>query len=104
MIECTKFKSFQKGTLQGFADFYIPKWGVELNGCTLHMKDGKRWINFPSKEFDDNGEKKFAPLFKFRNKKHWEAFIEEGKRAIEKYCAENHELPSDEYNNIEVPF
>jgi len=102
MIECTKFKSFQKGTLQGFADFYIPKWGIDLPGCTLNMKNGKRWVNLPTREYLDNGEKKFAPLFKFRNKKHWEAFIEECKTAIEVYCTNNQ--PQVNYNKEEAPF
>ena len=90
MIQCRKFKSFQKGSLQGFADLYFPKWGVEVKGCTLHMKEGKRWVNFPSKEFDnDKGEKVYMSLIKFESKDHYMAFSREAKEAIELWCREN---------------
>jgi len=90
MIECTKFKSFQKGHLQGFADFSVPKWGVEICGCSLYMKDGKRWVNLPANEYTNaDGEKKYAPFLRFKEKEHWTAFCEAAKGAIDKWCAEN---------------
>jgi len=92
MIECIRFKSHQKGYLQGFADFYIEKWGVEIPGFTLWMKDGKRWINAPSVKYvDKDGQEKNRSFFYFRNKDHWNAFVEAGKQAIDKFCAENPE-------------
>lgn len=76
--------------LQGFADFYVPKWGIEIIGCGLYMKEGRRWINFPSKEFTNpQGEKKFMPHIKFREKSHKDAFCEMAKKAIAKWCEEN---------------
>lgn len=88
MIECTKYKAHPNGHLQGFADFYIDKWGVEINGCSLFMKDGKRWINLPSKEYENGeGEKKFMPLVRFREKEHYGKFMEQAKEAIDKWCA-----------------
>jgi len=90
MIECTRFKSFEKGYLQGFADFYIDKWGVEIQGCALYMKEGRRWLNLPGNEYmNKEGEKKYAPFLRFREKEHWNAFMESAKAAIDKWCAEN---------------
>ncbi len=89
MIECIKFKSFSKGDLQGFADFYIPKWGVELCGCALFKKGGKRWIRLPSQEYQNNqGEKKYAPIVKFKEKSHEEQFLKQAKAAIDGWCRE----------------
>jgi len=111
MIECTKFKSFQKGHLQGFADFYIDKWGVEITGCSLYMKDGRRWLNLPSNEYTNaEGEKKYAPFLRFREKKHWETFMEQAKSALDKWCAENNQpeetnCTTESYNSEEeIPF
>lgn len=90
MIECTRFKSYQKGHLQGFADLYIPKWGVEINGCSLYVKDGRRWLNLPAKEYEnEQGEKKFAPFLRFKQKEHYGKFMEMAKKAVEEYCAHN---------------
>lgn len=89
MIECTSFRSYEKGCLQGFANLFIPKWGVEIYGATLNMKDGKRWVNLPSKEFDENGTKKYIPIMKFRDRGLSEKFSELAKKAIEDYCAKN---------------
>lgn len=90
MIECIRFKSYEKGALQGFADLYVEKWGLELNGCSLYMRDGQRWINLPSKEYKDKeGETKYSPAVRFRDKEHFQAFAEKAKAAIDKFCKES---------------
>jgi len=90
MIECIRFKSYTKGCLQGFADIYVKSWGIEIPGFSLYMKDGKRWVNPPGKEFiDKNGEKKFKAFLFFKEKTHWEKFGEAVKDAIDKWCLEN---------------
>ena len=106
MIECTKFTPHANGFLQGFADFYIEKWGVEINGCSLFMKEGRRWVNFPAKEYENKeGEKKFMPLIRFREKEHNTKFMEAAKEAIDKWCADeaNGENITKERND-DIPF
>ncbi len=88
MIECINFKSYQKGSLQGFADFYLPRWGVEIKGCSLYMKDGQRWLNLPSQPYkNEDGDTKYAPSIRFREKTHYDRFCEQAKAAIDDYCA-----------------
>lgn len=91
MIVCTKFRSYEKNTLQGFADLFIEKWKLHIRGCTLHMKNGKRWISFPGQEFEVEGEKKFYPLIRIEENQLYEAFQESAKKAIDKFCFENAE-------------
>ena len=87
MIECIKFINCERGYLQGFADFYIDKWEIEIRNCPLYLKDGKRWLNFPTKESkNEKGEKIYSPLIKFRKKDHMEAFAKEAKKSIDLYC------------------
>lgn len=89
-IECIRFKSYVKDNLQGFADIYVEDWDAEVHGCTLHMKNGKRWLNVPGFEYDaKDGTKRFNAFLRFRKKKRWELFIEQAKKAIDKWCAEN---------------
>ena len=66
--------------------------GLEIHGFSLYMKDGKRWLNFPSKEYkDEMGNTKFSPIFWFKEKHHMEAFQEAAKKAIDAWCWENRE-------------
>jgi len=88
MIECTRFKSCRRDSFVGFADFFIDKWGVELQGCSLYMKNGQKWLNLPAKEYqNEQGERKFAPYVRFREKDHYKRFCEAAIRAIDEYCA-----------------
>jgi|SRR5688572_17749329 len=102
-IECLKFQSVSKGLLVGFADFYIPKTGLEIFGCQLFQKDGKRWINMPSREYtNDQGEKKYAPYIRYREATHKEMFNKLAIEAIDKKCAELNAVPNP--TQEDVPF
>jgi hypothetical protein len=86
MIECTKFKEYENGFLKGFADFYIDKWGVEINGCPVFEKDGREWINLPAKEYlNEAGEKKFASFMRFRDDELKKVFNENMLIALNKF-------------------
>jgi len=89
-IECLKFKSMQSGLLVGFANIYIPKWGVEICDVKLFQKNGARWVSFPAREYTEanSTEKKYFPYIRFRDKAHAEIFSKRVVEAIEKYCAE----------------
>lgn len=105
-IECMKYNPVNKGSLVGYADIYVTKWDWEIYGCSLHQKDGKRWVNLPQKEYQDKqtGEKKYAFVNRFRNKNNFEAFQKAVKEAIEKKAAESsYQQPEPEIND-ELPF
>jgi len=90
MIECTNYRAHTAGALQGFADFYVPKWGLEIKGCSVFMKDGRSWINLPSKEYTKaTGEKGFQPLVTFREKAHMDSFTKHAKEGIDKWIKAN---------------
>lgn len=90
MIECLKYKPINKGGLVGFADLYFKNLDLEVFGCALHQKDGKRWVSLPCKEYIEplSGEKKFISVMRFRNKTHYDLFVKLAKEAIEKKCGE----------------
>lgn len=104
-IECLKFQSVNKGSFLGYADFYIPKTGLEIYGCQLFQKDGKRWINMPAREYaNEQGEKKFAPYLRYREPAHKDMFAELALKAIEKKCAEMAAQTSTQPPMEDVPF
>ena len=88
-MKCIKFKSFPSGSLLGFADFYIDKWKAEIHGCRLYQKDGRRWVQLPSTEYQKDGETKYSPIIRFTQKEHWDEFVKRAKEAIDIYCREN---------------
>jgi hypothetical protein len=94
MIECLRYISINKGTLLGYADLWVEKMGIEIFGCSLHQKDGRRWVNLPSREYKDkNGETKYQSIIRFRNKSFYERFCKKAKEAIEKKCTEEVKEP-----------
>lgn len=104
MIECLKYKPINKGTLLGYADLFAPKMGLEIFGVALHQKDGRRWVNMPSREYvDDKGEKKFISVIRFPNKVHMEEFTRQAKEAIEKVMHQESAVPLP-FTNEDVPF
>lgn len=93
-IECTRYHPVHKGSLLGYADLFSPKMGLEITGCSLHSKDGKKWLNLPQKEFKDkDGATKYAAVIKFRNADHGKAFAKLALDAVEKKAAEGSPPP-----------
>lgn len=109
-VECMEFRSHESGALKGFANFRVPKMGIELFGCGVFMKDGKRWLSMPSREYQDNetGEKKYMNIMRFMDKSHHEGFCKAALQAMDEWClanAEKHEVPAtQEPDYDECPF
>jgi len=91
MIECVRYKGVNKGSCLGIASIFIPAWGIQINGIGLMKTNGgARWVNLPSKEYlNKEGEKKYMPYFKFREKYHQEAFCMQIKDAIDFWIREH---------------
>jgi hypothetical protein len=106
-IECTKFTPLNKGVLVGFADLYVQKMDLEIFGCQLCNKNGKRWLNMPQKEYLKDNEKKYLSIVRFRDKAKQDAFAEAAIKAIEKKIVEQAQAPkAPAYEDMqgELPF
>jgi hypothetical protein len=61
----TNPKILRKGALIGSVDVETP-WGIKIIGTMLFEKEGKRWVNFPSKEWTkQDGTRGFFPLLEW---------------------------------------
>jgi hypothetical protein len=59
------FRAFEKNSLRGFFDIALPS-GMVLCGCTLHEKEGKRWIGLPAKPYTkDDGSQSWVRVIDF---------------------------------------
>ena len=109
-VECLKFKSMDSGALLGFADIWVPKMGIEIFGCGLYAKDGRKWINFPCREYkDENGDNQWIPVMRFRSKEHMNGFSSLVIADIAEWREQNEQKPQNEQKeeNIsdnELPF
>ena len=73
-VEVLHFKPFNSKTLKGWFDIAIPSLGMKISGFGLHERDGERWLSLPSREYESNGERKFAPIVEFVDKSSRETF------------------------------
>lgn len=88
-IQITRFHKFEKGTLYGFLDIAVPLWGTMLNikGCKVFNKDGKQWVNMPSREYqDDKGETKYQAIIGIDDEAVYKKFIAGVTTAWNEYC------------------
>jgi len=67
-FKITNAKRIDKNTLVGKFDLEMPS-GLKISGMMLFEKDGKRWVNFPSREWvGDDGAKQYSPFLEFASK------------------------------------
>jgi hypothetical protein len=81
----SEFKHAHKNTLRAIFTLDLPS-GLRLIGCTLHEKDGARWISPPAQSYvADDGAKKYKPVVDFTNKAARDRFQASAKEAINRY-------------------
>lgn len=90
-IECLEFRSHESGALKGFANFRVEKMGLEIFGCGVFMKEGRRWLSMPSREFNDpeSGEKKYISIMRFIKKEHQDSFCKAALQSMDAWCEKN---------------
>jgi len=66
------FKAYESGALQGF--FVLVAGIFEINNCKFFTKDGKSWVSLPQREYDQDGEKKYAPVVKIPDEGRYKDF------------------------------
>lgn len=103
MIEILNFKKVDKNTLQGFIDIKIPKWGGFYIREMMYFKKGnQRWITFPSRAYEKNGEKKFYAYNGFEDFKTNNEFQVSILKSLDIYLEKNPvimSLPNDPLEN-----
>jgi DNA-binding cell septation regulator SpoVG len=67
------WKAIDKNTLRGVFMLHLPS-GMVIHNVMLHRKNDCRWIALPAKEYQVNGERKFARIIEFDSKETHERF------------------------------
>lgn len=121
MIKCLSYRPVNKGNCLGFANVEVDvlidgiSTPLVLNGLTLNEKNGRKWIGFPSKQYEKDGEKKYAPYFRLPDTGMYRTFCAQIKEIIQKkiseegFCQDDSSLsradtnPSS-FSGEEIPF
>jgi DNA-binding cell septation regulator SpoVG len=53
-----------KNTLLGFCSLTLPS-GLVLHDCTIHTKNGIRWVSLPARRYEKDGKVSYSPLIDF---------------------------------------
>ncbi len=93
-VVCTGWKPFERNTLQGFADLHLAAARLNIRGCAVHEKNGKRWIQLPARPQldkdrqlvrDDAGKIQYWPVMEFDSREVADRFSEAALRAIDTF-------------------
>ena len=93
-VICTAWKPFGRNTLQGFADLWLRAARLNVRGCAVHEKNGKRWIQLPARPQldkdrnlirDDSGKVQYAKILEFDHKDVADRFNAVALKAIEDF-------------------
>jgi len=86
-IEVIKYHKINGSTfMMGKFSLKIPKWGnFIIHDMSYFQKGHQRWVSFPSKQFEKDGEKKYMPYNKFEDDKTLKAFQEQVLKALDEY-------------------
>jgi hypothetical protein len=97
MIRCIRFRAYEKNTLKGFADLELSRVGLVLRDCTWHEKNGKEWVGFAARSYQDkDGNTAWQPIVEFAEgaKEARKQFQEQALEAIHAAVAEQRETAS----------
>lgn len=50
-MDIKNYRPINKGCLQACFDVFIDEWGMTIRDCCLFEKEGRKWINLPSRQY-----------------------------------------------------
>jgi|SRR6185369_1365845 len=96
-MEIIKYRSVNKGTLVGKLDLKIPKWGnFIIRDITFFQQDNKKWITFPSQQFEVEGQKKYKSYNLFEEASTMKLFQAQVLKALDEYFKKNNDGDSNQ--------
>ena len=93
-VICTGFQPFERNTLRGFADLWLQGARLNIRGCAVHEKNGKRWIQLPARPQldkdrqlvrDDSGKIQYSKVLDFDSREVADRFNTAALKAVEAF-------------------
>lgn len=106
MIEITNFKLLNKGSLIAQFSVKMMKWGgLQIREITLFNNGNKKWLNMPSRQYEDGeGKKKYFPYLAYEERSIDDKFKAAIMAAVEEYMAKNVTERKVESSDEALPF
>jgi hypothetical protein len=80
-----EFKAYAKNSLQGFLDVQTDT-GMIVRGCSLHVKNGSKWIGLPQKSYTKNDNSTvWLPVVEFSTKEALNVFRDRTLDALDRF-------------------
>lgn len=89
MIEVSNINPVMKNSLLATCTVHIKPWKLYLHEVTIFEKGANRWVGMPSRQFEQNGEKKYVELITFEGDAVKKRFRDQICQAVDKYLATN---------------
>lgn len=103
MLKVKNYSPLEESTsgVVAFVNFFIPEWGLHMNGCKLiRKKNGGFFVSYPSKKVEKDGaEPTYIPYFCFEKEKN-DRFQSAAQKAIQEHLKTKQNTPNQE----ELPF
>ena len=105
-VICTAWKPFERNTLKGFADLWLRTARLNIRGCAVHEKNGRRWVQLPAKPQldkdrqlvrDDAGKVQYARVMEFDSREVADRFSEAALEAIEDFTFKQDFTPGGDH-------
>lgn len=85
-IEIVDFRTHEKNTLKGFVTVRLTNVGLEVRDLALHQKNGKRWLQLPSKPYQKpDGSKGWSYIISFYEKDRYNQFQAVALKALDAF-------------------
>ena len=93
-VICTAWNPFERNPLRGFADLWLHTARLNIKGCALHEKNGRRWVQLPARPQldqnrelvkDDAGKVQYAKVIDFDSREVSDRFNAAALKAIEDF-------------------
>ena len=106
MIEITNFKLLNKGSLIAQFTAKMVKWGgLQIREITLFNNGNKKWLNMPSRQYEDGeGKKKYFAYLAYEERTLDDKFKAAIMDAVEAYMSKNLTERPAEANQEDFPF
>ena len=94
-VICTAWKPFEWNTLKGFADLWLRTARLNVHGCAVHEKNGRRWVQLPARPQldkdrnlvrDGDGKVQYAKILDFDSREVADRFNAAALKAIEDFA------------------
>ena len=93
-VVCIAWKPLERNTLQGFADLWLRNARLNIHGCAVHEKNGKRWVQLPARPQldkdrhlvrDSDGKVQYGKVIDFDSREVADRFNAAALKAIEDF-------------------